>query len=172
MGHRFLPRLLPRRAIANGSQELFCSDAVSNSLVSGAGEDAFLEQVVFGAIGAVGNDFAGRGAIDSRKIQKLAFGSGVEVDQRMLAVSPTVMDPFGGRARLVGGLVSGFADLSARVFQGGLGAFSGFGDFFTSSFVPRALIGIIRIATHDQNERGGLEQRQRERNSVRRHKGS
>ena len=80
--------------------KLFCGDPVSNSLVSGTREDAFLEQVVFVAIGAVGNNFAGRGAIDSRKIQELAFGGGVEIDQRMLAVGPTVMDPFGGRSRI------------------------------------------------------------------------
>jgi hypothetical protein len=48
---------------------------------------------------------------------------------------------------LVGGFVSGFAEFSAGVFDGGLGALGGFGDFVAGSLVAGALIGVIGIAS-------------------------
>jgi hypothetical protein len=88
---------------------LFRGDPVANLLVSGAGENVFIEQVVFIAVRSASNDSARGGAIDARKIQKLTFGSGVEIDERVLAIAPAIADAFGGGASFVGGLVGGFA---------------------------------------------------------------
>ena len=127
--------------------ELLCSDLIADSLVGLAGDDVFVEEVVFVSIGAARDNFAGGGSIDAGKIEELAFGSGVEIEKRVLAVLPTVANAFGGGARLVGSFVSGFAELSASVFDSGLGALGGFGDFVACSFVAGALVGVIGVAS-------------------------
>jgi hypothetical protein len=62
----------------------------------------------------------------------------------------------GSGAGFGGSVVGGFAEFPAGVFDCGLCALGGFGDFVASSLVPRALIGIIRTATHTscQHQRG------------------
>jgi hypothetical protein len=141
--------------------ELLRSDLVADFLVGLAGDDVFVEEVVFVSIGAARDNFAGGGSIDAGKIEELAFGSGVEIEKRVLAIFPTVANAFGGGASLVGSCVSGLAELSAGVFDGGLGALGGFGDFVACAFVASALVGVIGVASGgDEDERAGKAERE------------
>jgi hypothetical protein len=72
--------------------ELLRGDLIADFLVGLAGEDVFVEEVVFVVIGAAGNNSAGGGAIDSGKIEELAFGGGVEIEKRGLAICPAIAD--------------------------------------------------------------------------------
>jgi hypothetical protein len=143
---------------------------VADFLVGLAGDDVFVEEVVFVSIGAARDNFAGGGSIDAGKIEELAFGSGVEIEKRVLAIFPTVANAFGGGASLVGSCVSGLAELSASVFDGGLGALGGFGDFVACAFVASALVGVIGVASGgDEDERAGKAEREISENAERLH---
>ena len=141
--------------------ELFRGDLVADFLVGRAGEDAFIEQVMFVAVRAAGNNFARGGAVDAGKIEELAFGSGVEIEKRVLASGPAVADAFGGGASFVGSFVSGFAELSASVLDGGFCPLGGFGDFFAGSFVAGALVGSLELQPAAARMRAQVSQKAR-----------
>src|ERR1700730_11756552 len=112
---------------------------------------------MFVAVRAAGNNFARCGAVDAGKIEELAFGSGVEIEKRVLASGPAVTDAFGGGASFIGSFVSGFAELSARILDCGFCPLGGFGDFFTGSFVAGALVRIVGVTTQRSGHEGASE---------------
>jgi hypothetical protein len=65
----------------------------------------------------------------------------------VLEIVPAFLNALRGGARLVGGVVGGFAQFPAGLLKLRLCALGGFGDFVAGSFVARPLIGIVGVTT-------------------------
>jgi hypothetical protein len=140
---------------ALGLTPLLGGHLIANVLIGCARENAPIDQIMFVAIRATFNNLAGGRAIDAWKIQELALGSGVEVDERVLAIVPAFADTFRGGASLVGRIVGSFAEFSSGVLDLRLGALGGLGNFVAGFFVACALVGIIAVAAYTTGQDQG-----------------
>lgn len=133
---------------------LLRGDEIADLGVGGVGEDVLGDEVAFVVEGTGGDNFVRLRTSDAREREELALGGGIDVDDRVVRVAPAFANALSGGVGLFGGDVGGFAQLSAGVFNNGLGFFRGFGDV-VASFVQLGLLivgGMERAAGEAQQE--------------------
>src|SRR5271168_5380885 len=118
----------PRRHAENWV--LFRCYAVAYVLVLILGQHALADQVVFIAVGAVGNDFTRVAGRYSRKRRQIAFTGGIYVHSSVPSAIPAFLHTLGSGLSVVRSGLGHLAHFSASFFEHWLGILGGFGYFF------------------------------------------